>query len=271
MLVNFTKMHSLGNDFVLVDAITQNIKLNSAYIKKLADRNIGIGCDQVIILEPPMDATSDFYYKIYNSNGKTAEQCLNGARCAARFALDVGLVNKKTIIADCLAGRVILSVENNHVVSANLGSLNPKINNHLLSKSDDNIEIYSLNIGNPHVIFILPTKISEQYPALEDIKYKLIAEHIANQEVFTDGINVGIARIIDTNNITLRVFERGVGETLSCGSNAIALFLVARHLKLINNNAKILFKFGELHVKLENDCLIIKGQTNAVFIGKFKI
>ena len=271
MLVNFTKMHSLGNDFVLVDAITQNIKLSSAYIKKLANRNIGIGCDQVIILEPPIDATSDFYYKIYNSNGKIAEQCLNGARCAARFAVDVGLVNKKTIIADCLAGRIILSVENNHIVSGNLGLLNPKINNHLLTRSDDNIEIYSLNTGNPHVIFILPIEISEQYPELDDIKYKLIAEHIANQEVFSDGINVGIARIIDANNITLRVFERGVGETLSCGSNAVALFLVARHLKLINNNAKILFKFGALHVKLENDCIIIKGQTNSVFIGKFKI
>lgn len=270
MLVNFTKMHSLGNDFVLIDAITQNIKLNSAYIKKLANRNIGIGCDQIIILEPPVNPNADFYYKIYNSNGKLAEQCLNGARCAARFAVDVGLVNKKVIVADCIAGRVILTMENNHIVSGNLGVLNPQIFSNNVSNTNE-IKVYNLDIGNPHAIVILPNEVSTQYPDIEDDSYKSLAESISNQKNFANGINVGIARAMDANNIKLRVFERGVGETLSCGSNAIALFLVARHLKLINNKAKIVFKFGTLHVKVENNCVIIKGPTNSVFIGKFKI
>lgn len=267
MLVNFTKMHSLGNDFVLIDAITQNIKLHSAYIKKLANRNIGIGCDQFIILEPPLSPDTDFYYKIYNANGKLAEQCLNGARCAARFAIDIGLVNKKVIIAECTAGRIILTMENNHIVSGNLGSLNPQIFNNTIN----GVEVYHLAIGNPHAIVILPNEISKQYPDLEDDEYKYLAESIAGQKNFVNGVNIGIARLVDANNIRLRVFERGTGETLACGSNAIALFLVAKYLNLINNKAKILFKFGVLHVKVENNCLVVKGPTNSVFIGKFKI
>ena len=138
MLVNFTKMHALGNDFVVIDAITQDIKLPAAYIKKIANRNIGIGCDQVILLEPPINPLSDFYYKIYNSNGKIAEQCLNGARCAARFALDVGLVNKKVIVADCMAGSVTFTVENNQLITTNLGIINASVNNFSL-------KIYRLN------------------------------------------------------------------------------------------------------------------------------
>jgi diaminopimelate epimerase len=264
MLINFTKMHSLGNDFVIIDGITQNIKLHSAYIKKIANRNIGIGCDQVIILEPPIKPLSDFYYKIYNSNGKTAEQCLNGARCAARFALDVGLVNKKNIVADCVAGKVAFTIENNQLVSANLGVVNPVIN----KISNFSCEIYSLSIGNPHAIVVLPNEVSEEYPEIEHSKYNLLAANITKD---INDINIGFIRLIDSNNIKLRVFERGVGETLSCGSNAVAAFLVARHLKLINNRCKFLFKLGMVHVRVENDSLIIKGPTSSVFIGKLKI
>ena len=273
MLINFTKMHVLGNDFIIIDAITQKIKLHGSYIKKIADRNTGIGCDQVILLEPPREPSADYYYKIYNANGKIAEQCLNGARCTARFALDSGLVNKQIIIADCMAGRVTFTLENNQLISANLGIINPTINNYLLKLKKNNIScrVYSLSIGNPHAIVLLPNEISTEYPEIEHPKYCLLAEDIANQDVFSSGINIGFVRIIDPNNIRLRVFERGVGETLACGSNAAAAFLVANHLKLITNRAKILFKLGTLHVKLESDCVIIKGPTNSVFIGKFKI
>ncbi|MGD0465187.1 MAG: diaminopimelate epimerase [Gammaproteobacteria bacterium] len=273
MLVNFTKMHVLGNDFIMIDAITQKIKLHSAYIKKIANRNTGIGCDQIILLEPPKEPTADYYYKIYNANGKIAEQCLNGARCTARFALDSGLVNKQTIVADCMAGRVTFSVENNLLISANLGIINPAINSYLLKLKNSNIDckIHSLSIGNPHAIVLLPNEISTEYPEIEHPKYCLLAEDINNQDMFSSGINIGFIRVIDANSIRLRVFERGVGETLSCGSNTVAAFLVAKHLKLIANRAKILFKLGTLHVKLENDCLIIRGPTNSVFIGKFKI
>ena len=116
-------MHSLGNDFIIIDTITQNIKIHNAYIKKIADRHVGIGCDQIILLEPPINPLSDYFYKIYNPNGKTAEQCLNGARCAARFALDSGLVNKKVITADCLAGQITFTIEDNQLINANLGMM----------------------------------------------------------------------------------------------------------------------------------------------------
>lgn len=273
MLVNFAKMHSLGNDFLMIDVITQNIKLHSSYIKKIANRYTGIGCDQVILLEPPIKPLADFYYKIYNANGKVAEQCLNGARCAARFALDSGLVNKTTIIADCVAGRIVFTLENHNLISANLGIINPVINNFTYKLHNNSMvcEIYSLSIGNPHAIIILPNEISEEYPDIEHKKYSLLAQYIVEQNVFPGGINIGFVKIIDCNTIRLRVFERDVGETLSCGSNAVAAFLVAKHLKLIGARAKILFKLGSVYVKLENDAVVIKGPVSSVFIGKFKI
>lgn len=278
MIINFTKMHSLGNDFIIIDTITQNIKLHNAYIKKIANRHIGIGCDQVILIEPPIHPLSDFYYKIYNSNGKIAEQCLNGARCAARFALDAGLVNKKIITADCLAGQVIFTVEDNQSIAANLGNLNPIIDSISLKLKhlDKPCQLYNLSIGNPHAIYLINFQHSDinqekEYKELDHQIYSSLAEDIANQDMFSQGINIGFAKIVDYNTIQLRVFERGAGETLSCGTNAVAAFVVAKHLHLIDNQAKILFKLGNLQINLDNNDLIIKGPTNSIFTGKFKI
>ena len=271
MIVNFTKMHSLGNDFIIIDTITQNIKIHNAYIKKIADRHVGIGCDQIILLEPPINPLSDYFYKIYNPNGKTAEQCLNGARCAARFALDSGLVNKKVITADCLAGQITFTIEDNQLITANLGPTNPTINTISLKLKNTNVpcQVYSLSIGNPHAIYLIDSHMPEEQ---QEADYQsLLAIEIANQDVFPQGVNVGFAKIIDSNNIQLRVFERGAGETLSCGSNSIAAFLVEKQLNLITNKAKILFKLGTLQIKADNNCLTIKGPVNSVFTGKFKI
>ncbi len=271
MIVNFTKMHSLGNDFIVIDAITQNIKIHSNYIKKIADRHVGIGCDQVILLEPPIHPTSDFYYKIYNPNGKMAEQCLNGARCAARFAFDSALVNKKFITADCFAGKITFTIEDNQLITAHIENTNPIINPILLKLDNSDVagQIYNLSIGNPHAIYWLNNQNEEL--DLEHDKYIILANNIAAQEMFAQGINIGFAKLIDSSNIRLRVFERGVGETLSCGTNAVATFLVAKHLSLIKHEANILFKLGRLQIKLDNNKLIITGPVNSVFSGKFKI
>ena len=273
MLVDFTKMHGLGNDFIVIDAITQKIKLNNNFIKQIANRNTGIGCDQILLLEPPIHPLSDYYYKIYNSDGTTAEQCLNGARCTARFALDSGLVNKKTIIADCTAGKVTFNIGDNQLISVNLGIINSTINNFSLKSKTNNVSytVYYLSIGNPHAIVILPDKISSEHPEIEHEYYRLLAEDIAKHELFPLGINVGFVKITNLNNIRLRVFERGTGETLACGSNAVAAFLVTKYLNLITNHANILFKLGILEIKLENNCIITTGPANSVFIGKFKI
>lgn len=272
MIINFTKMHSLGNDFIIIDAITQDIKLHSSYIKKIADRHVGIGCDQVILLEPPIHPTSDFYYKIYNANGKTAEQCINGSRCAARFAFDSALVNNKTITADCFAGKITFTIEDNQAITAKLAKLNPSIKTISINSNNLNTsyQIYNLSIGNPHAIYFIDSKNPEQEQKLEHPRYDLLATEIANQDIFSKGINIGFAKLVN-DDIKLRVFERGTGETLSCGTNAIAAFLVAKHLNLVPNQAKILFKLGALQINLDDNYLAITGPVNSVFAGKFKI
>lgn len=284
MIINFTKMHSLGNDFIIIDAITQNIKLNGAYIKKIADRHVGVGCDQMIVLEPPINSSADFYYKIYNADGKSAEQCLNGVRCAARFAVDAGLIKKSSIIAESVSGKIILTVDNNsQIVIANLGIIQPNINELIFKTSELNtvIKLYNLSIGNNHAICIINNFIIDndfankqkiQDQNLDDQLYLLLADEIANnKELFPQGVNIGFAKLIDENKIQLRVFERGSGETLACGSNAVAAFLVAKHLNLINDQLDIMFKLGNLNIKLLNEELITQGPVNSIFCGKFKI
>lgn len=274
MIINFTKMHSLGNDFVIIEAITQNIKLHGAYIKKIATLKTGIGCDQVIILEPPMNPTSDFFYKIYNSDGKTAEQCLNGIRCAARFALDSGLVKKPDMIAECLAGKINLTVENNHNIVSSLIINNPEIHNFKINILGINLNLYSLSIGNHHFICFINDQenIKQNLPELNDPYYGSAAEIINQQQnIFTHGANIGFAKILNPNQISLRVFERGSGETLACGSNALATFIVAKQFNLTQDPSEIVFKLGSLKIQSNNNNFIVTGPANTVFNGKFKI
>lgn len=281
MIVNFTKMHSLGNDFVVIDGITQNIKLHRKCIQQLADRKTGIGCDQLLVLEPPKTPDVDFYYRIYNADGKEAEQCLNGARCTARFAQDSGLINKEIIIANCLAGKISFTINNNQSVISQLECFNHDITEIDLNLTANNIlptnfiGTYQITVGNPHVIYLLDWSNNEQQPPLTELyqtQYALLAQQISNHDKFPNGINIGFGIITANKDIYLRVFERGTGETLSCGSNAMATFLVANKLTLINTTTKIIFKLGFLSINLDNDNnLFIDGPTNSVFSGKFKI
>lgn len=275
MLINFTKMHSLGNDFIIIDAITQNIKLNAAYIKKISDRHIGIGCDQIIVLDPPINPLADFYYRIYNADGKSADQCLNGVRCAARFALDNGLVKKTSIIAESISGQIILTVNNDHIVSANLGNIRSSVAELVLNlpQLDNVTNIYNVSIGNNHAICIVNNFLdNEKFKALDNPIYPTLANHIADQDkLYPQGINIGFAKILNSNQMQLRVFERGVGETLACGSNAVAAFLVAKQLNLVGEQLDIIFSLGKLNVELLNQELIVQGPVHSIFCGKFKI
>lgn len=277
-------MHSLGNDFVIIDAITQNVKLNSAYIKKIADRHTGIGCDQIIVLDPPTNHLADFYYRVYNADGKSAEQCLNGVRCAARFALDNGLIKKSSIIAEGASGQVTLTINDNQIVAANLGTIHPNINELSLKLPaiDNLITIYNLSIGNNHAICIINNFINKRENCndisfieddhLDHQIYVELANQVADKkELYPQGVNIGFAKIRANNCIQLRVFERGSGETLACGSNAVAAFLVAKHLHLIEDQVDVMFKLGTLNVKLLNQDLITEGSVHSIFCGKFKI
>jgi diaminopimelate epimerase len=276
MIINFTKMHCLGNDFVIINAMIQRIKLSSQQVKRIADRHIGVGCDQIILLEPPIQPNSDFYYKIYNSNGEIAEQCVNGARCAAKLAFDNALVNKSNITAECLSGNISFVIEKDDFVTAKLEVLQAKINTFRLelnipNLSINNCQIYYLSIGNPHAIVMFDNEDAQQNNTPDLYVYSVFAEKIANLYLFPKGVNIGFASIVD-HKINLKVFERGCGETLSCGSNAVAAYLVAKHLRLVDDLALIRFKLGGLKIKsISNNTVSISGSVNSVFKGEMII
>lgn len=265
MIVNFTKMHGLGNDFVVIDLITQGARLNKNQIRRIADRKFGIGCDQVILITPPTRADADFFYRIFNADGNEVEQCGNGVRCAAKFFLSNGLTNKNTLSADCLGGTMQLEIDNEQQnVTVNIGKNFSQVTTHPVQHAGLPKEIHTVNTGNQHGIFIV-----------DDINNTPILEWgnlLTRDPIFPDGANISFMQIIDKNTVNLRVYERGVGPTLACGSAACAALLVGKFLHLVNDQIKVSFEHGDLAIELHADqTLSMSGPANSVYIGRFRI
>lgn len=289
MLVNFCKMQALGNDFVIIDLITQNVKLNSAQIKRIANRNEGIGCDQVLLIEPPIREDRDFFYRVYNSDGFEVEQCGNGARCVARFFYDAGYVNNSHIKADCLAGPIEFKIEEDFNITVNMGPPNfefeqipftpatPPSSSEISATSkkfpgqikyeEKYIEFYPLSMGNPHAVVLTPD--------LDNVSLNKLGSFIAYHEQFPNGTNVEFMQILDRKHVKLRVFERGVGETLSCGSGACAAIVAGIRLGLLDDSVQVQFQSGLGHLTVQwsgnNHSVYMTGPTVAVFVGRFRI
>lgn len=264
MIVKFTKMHSLGNDFVMLDLITQRVKLHAAHIKRIADRNLGIGCDQIITVEPPINPTSDFYYRNYNADGHEAEQCGNGARCAARFVLDTGLASKTKLYADCLAGNMSLLIKNRNYVSVNMGQARLVNLNQKLEIDGNSYDVHAISVGNPHIVTFVDD--------IKSVSMKKIGYKISESSLFSSGANVSFVQVIDNKTIKLRVFERGVGETLACGSAACASSVIAHKLGKLDNKIQVNFRHGKLEVTIreENNNIYLAGPTTSVYSGHFR-
>lgn len=265
MLVNFTKMHGLGNDFIVIDAISQTIKLSAAQIKKLAHRQLGLGCDQVLIVEPPVKPDADFYYRIYNCDGQEVEQCGNGARCVARFVVDTGLINKAKVIADCLAGRLTLSIRNNNLINADFGCITATINKYTIDQPELPTEIYSLSLGNPHGICLVP-----ELTAIPVAKW---GQKLSLLACFPEQANITFMQIIDPAHIKLQTFERGANVTLACGSGACAAVIVGQHLDLLESTVTAAFTYGDLTITFDKHLsnLQMCGPAASVFIGRVRI
>lgn len=265
MLINFAKMHSLGNDFVVIDGITQNIKLHTSHIKRIANRKVGIGCDQVIVIEPPIKPNSDFYYRIYNSDGYEVEQCVNGARCAANFFINFKFNINNKVYADCLAGQVSFFVSEDDYVSCNLLNINSNISIHDISfiGEQEIRKIYSISIGNPHGVCVVDN--------LEAIDVAKLGKKISKLDIFPAGANISFLQIHNKNLASVKVYERGVGLTLSCGSAACASALVGINLGILEAKTKIKFRLGDLNIKYNEykNLLQISGITKTSFLGKF--
>jgi diaminopimelate epimerase len=276
MQLRFTKMHGLGNDFVVIDLITQRFKLKPHHIRKIADRHFGVGCDQVLAVETPTQPDVDFRYRIYNAGGSEVEQCGNGARCFARFVRDKRLTGKERIKVETLAGIIELEITEGHQVRVDMGEpiLDPK---RIPFTADTQGSQYPLNIGeqewivgavsmgNPHVI--LPVDNVDEAPVAQ------IGSLTESHSRFPQRVNVGFMQVVDRDNIKLRVFERGVGETLACGTGACAAVVSGIIQGKLNPSVNVQLPGGNLDISWQGpgQPVIMMGPAATVFEGQIQI
>jgi len=274
--MKFTKMHGLGNDFVVIDAVTQNVRVTASMARRLSDRKTGIGCDQVLVVEPPSDPDIDFNYRIFNCDGVEVEQCGNGARCLARFVHDRRLTGKNPIRVKT-ANRVIeLEIDDKNLVSVDMDipELEPKkipfeaAEKAVLYPIDVDGQTYqvaAVSMGNPHAVL-----------KVDDIKNAPVAElgaKIESHPRFPNRVNVGFMQIESRNNIKLRVYERGAGETEACGSGACAAAVAALQQGLVDSPVTLELTRGSLKIDWqgEGQSLIMTGPAATVFHGRIRI
>ena len=275
MIIRFSKMHGLGNDFVVCDLVTQRLLLNDAQVKRIADRHFGIGCDQLLLLEPPRQANHDFFYRIFNQDGTEVSQCGNGARCLARFIRDNELSDKDKLIVGTLKGTLELQFDNNDVI-VNMGApdFNPKSSGfkapyqaatYQIKIDELSVTASVVNLQNPHCIITTSH--------IDTVEIERIGTALNQHPRFEHGVNVSFMQIISQHEIYLRTFERGVGETYSCGSAACAAVAAGILRDLLHSDVTVKLQVGELTVAQASpkDDIFLKGPTVTTFYGKFKV
>jgi len=272
MRLHFTKMHGLGNDFVVIDAIAQSVALDRNQVRFLADRHFGIGCDQLLLVERPSSDEVDFRYRIFNADGGEVEQCGNGARCFARFVRDKGLTTADRIRVETAAGRMVLQVEPDGRVTVDMGVpvFEPEAipfdaptpgPMYSLEVAGRTVEFGAVSMGNPHAVIQVAdvdvAPVAELGPAIE------------GHPRFPRRVNVGFMQIIDRSRIRLRVYERGAGETLACGSGACAAVAVGRQQGLLGDKVEADLRGGCLLIRWEGEGHPVRmtGPAESVFEG----
>ena len=251
MLIEFSKMHGLGNDFMVVDGVTQKVFFSTDVIKKLADRHFGIGFDQLLLVEPPYDPELDFHYRIFNADGSEVEQCGNGARCFARFVRLKGLINRDRISVSTARGRIVLQLEGENQVTVNMGvpQFEPgKIpfraqkaeQTYLLRAQEHTVMCSAVSMGNPHCVI--------EVPSVESAPVETLGPLLERHERFPERVNVGFMEIVDATEIRLRVFERGCGETLACGTGACAAAVVGMSQGKLRERVTVSLPGGKLTI-----------------------
>ncbi|WP_169786143.1 diaminopimelate epimerase [Enterobacteriaceae endosymbiont of Donacia crassipes] len=271
--MKFTKMHALGNDFIIINNIKNTLILTKDIIKKLSNRYLGIGCDQLLLIESSFNKNIDFNYRIFNSDGNEVEQCGNGARCLALYLKIKKLICKKKICVSTKNRVIYLKIINNKMISVNMGIplFNPKDIPFITNSIKNTYKIYFQNkyiyfnivsLGNPHCIIqvndVLKTPVS------------LIGSFLENHIVFPQKINVGFMQYIDINNIKLRVFERGVGETNACGSGACAAVAIGIKKNILSEKVYVNLRGGIITIiwKGNKNNLFMIGDAKYIYDGK---
>ncbi len=276
MRLKFTKMHGLGNDFVVVDATVSRVALTPAQLRHIADRHFGIGCDQILLVEPARTADTDFYYRIFNADGGEVEQCGNGARCFVRYVRERGLTTKTSIRVGTLGGVIEPRLEADGQVTVNMGvpefeparvpfSAPSRAAQYDLQLDKKTIKINVLSMGNPHAVQVVP----DVAVAPVTTEGPLIEAH----PQFPQRVNAGYMQIVDRAHIRLRVYERGAGETLACGTGACAAVVAGIERGLLDGRVTVSTRGGDLVIVWAGagQPVLMTGPAVSVFDGEITL
>ncbi len=276
MKLTFVKMQGLGNDFVVLDGIRQTLNLNRGQLRLLADRHFGVGCDQILLVEAATRADADFRYRIFNGDGGEVEQCGNGARCFVRFVHDQGLTGKREIRVETISGVIVPRLEDDGLVSVDMGvPLLAPAQVPFLGTSDEplqtlrvgdrEITITAVGMGNPHAVQVVA---DVETAAVEELG-PLIESH----PLFPQRVNAGFMQVVDRQAIRLRVFERGAGETLACGTGACAAVVAGIRRGRLDSPVRVTTRGGMLTITWNGPGtpLLMTGPAVTVFTGEIEI
>lgn len=285
MWLKFTKMHGIGNDFIVIDAVTTTpIKLSPSKIRKLADRHFGIGCDQLLIVEAPTEPDVDFNYRIFNSDGSEVEQCGNGARCFAKYVRDRKLTARNPVRVKTLSGRYEIGINPDNTYSVDMGvpvfepekipfspsrSHNPNSDQpqdqYSVQVDDSVFELSVLSMGNPHAVLHVEN--------IETAPVEKVGALLESHSSFPNRANIGFMQVISPEEINLRVYERGAGETLACGTGACAAVVAGIKLGLLDDEVQVNLPGGSLKILWPGDTqsVTLSGPAKTVFHGQIRI
>jgi diaminopimelate epimerase len=276
MPLSFVKMHGLGNDFVVLDGVRQSISLTTEQVRFLADRHFGIGCDQLLLVEPAPSPDTLFRYRIFNADGSEVEQCGNGARCFARFVRDEGLTDASTIPVMTASGRIVLHVEDNGEVTVDMGvpRLEPaeipfeapaRAMSYPLVVHGEMHVISAVSMGNPHAVL--------RVEDVDSAPVETLGPAIESHPRFPKRVNVGFMQVLAPDHIRLRVYERGAGETLACGTGACAAVVAGRLHGWLVDTVKVDLPGGRLtiHWQGEGRHVMMTGPATRVFEGRITL
>ncbi|WP_341504222.1 diaminopimelate epimerase [Gallaecimonas sp. GXIMD4217] len=274
--MQFSKMQGLGNDFMVIDNVTQNVFLSTEQIQKLADRHFGIGFDQLLMVEPPYDPDLDFHYRIFNADGTEVEQCGNGARCFARFVRLKGLTNRHKVRVSTRNGKMTLKMEKSGLVNVNMGvpvftptevpfRAQKEEKTYILREGEQTVFCGVVSMGNPHCVI--------EVDNLDQAPVEQLGPLLGQSERFPDGVNVGFMEILSRDHIRLRVFERGSGETLACGSGACAAAVIGQYQDKLGNKVQVDLPGGSLHIHWQgpDQPVYMSGPAEHVFDGQLHL
>jgi len=265
MKIPFTKMHGAGNDFVVLDYTGRRFSLSKGQLQRIADRQRGVGCDQILVVEKAHEASSDFRYRIFNADGGEVEQCGNGARCFVKFVRAKRLTQKREIRVETLAGMIVPRLEADGEVTVDMGPPRLESLQEVIEVQGSPVEATVLSMGNPHAVQV----VGDVDAAPVTIQGPLLERH----RRFPNRVNAGYMQVLDRRRIRLRVWERGAGETLSCGTGACAAAVSGMLRGLLDSPVEVQTRGGALTISWAggDNAVWMKGPAQIVFEGEIEL